>query len=175
MSDNHTTEDTAEFLTSRDTIEATLHVDDTEFPIEVRDVTRDELEAIEEQREAIEAEIQSLRTEQTEIDEAIEAIQTLESGSTVQVPVGGDAYIRAEIADIDEVVVSLGGGYAAERDQDGAVDSLESKQDTIDGRIEELQEQVSDLETESEELEERAQQMQAQQMQQLQQQQQPDE
>lgn len=48
MSDNHTTEDTAEFLTSRDTIEATLHVDDTEFPIEVRDVTRDELEAIEE-------------------------------------------------------------------------------------------------------------------------------
>jgi prefoldin alpha subunit len=134
-----------------------------------------ELEAIEEQREALQAEIQSLQNEKTEIDEAIEAAEDLESGSTVQVPLGGGAYVRAEIADIDEIVVDLGGGYAAEREQDGAIDSLETKKDTIDERIEEIQEDVAELENESEELEQRAQQMQAQQMQQLQQQQQPDE
>ncbi len=135
-----------------------------------------ELEAIEEQREALQTEIEGLRDQKTEIDEAIEAAEELESGSTVQVPLGGDAYVRAEIADIDEIVVDLGGGYAAERDQDGAIDSLEAKKDTIDDRIEEIQADVAELESESEELEERAQQMQAQQMQQLQQQQQqPDE
>ena len=135
-----------------------------------------ELEAIEQQREALEAEVQSLQAQQREIDEAIEALESLESGSTVQVPLGGDAYVRAEIADIDEVIVSLGGGYAAERDQDGAADSLESKKETLDERIEDIRSDIAALEQESDELEERAQQMQAQQMQQLQQQQgQPDE
>jgi prefoldin alpha subunit len=130
-----------------------------------------ELEVIEQQREALEAEIQTLRTQQTTIDEAIEAVEDLDSGDTVQVPLGGGAYVRAEVADVDEVIVDLGGGYAAERDQAGAVDSLEYKKDTIDDRIEELRSEVAALESESEELEQRARQMQAQQMQQLQQQQ----
>jgi len=57
---------------------------------------------------------------------------------------------RAEIADIDEVIVSLGGGYAAEREEEGAISSLETKKDTIDERIEELQAQVSELDSEAE-------------------------
>lgn len=44
---DHTTDDTAEWLQSTDTVEATIHVDGEEFPIEVRDITRDELEALE--------------------------------------------------------------------------------------------------------------------------------
>jgi len=131
-----------------------------------------EIEQMEQEIEAIEGEIESLRQEKTEADEAIEAIGTLESGSTVQVPVGGDAYIRATIEDIDEVVVSLGGGFAAEREEEGAVSSLETKKDTLDERIEDLQSQIAEVETEKEELEQQAQQMQQQQMQQMMQQQQ---
>lgn len=57
-----TTNDTGEFLTERDTIEATLHVDDREFPIEVRDVTRDELEDIEDKSgDGPEAEEEAMR------------------------------------------------------------------------------------------------------------------
>ncbi len=85
-----------------------------------------EIEQMEQEVEAIDEEIERLREKQTDIDEAIEAIETLDSGSTVQVPLGGDAYIRATIEDIDEVVVSLGGGYSAEREQDGAVSTLEA-------------------------------------------------
>lgn len=133
-----------------------------------------QIEEIEQQQDALEEEVESLREEKREADEAIEAIGELETGSTVQVPVGGDAYVRAEVADIDEVVVSLGGGYAAERDQDGAVDTLETKKDTLDDRIEEIQSDIAELETESSELEERAQQMQQQQMQQMQQSQEDD-
>jgi prefoldin alpha subunit len=132
-----------------------------------------ELQALDEEIEEVDDEISSVRQEQSDIDEAIEAIETLDSGSTVQVPLGGGAYLRAEIQDIDEVIVSLGGGYAAEQEQDDAISALERKRDSLDDRIAELREEKGDLEEESDELEQRAQQMQQQmqqqQMQQMQQ------
>jgi len=131
-----------------------------------------ELEAIEEQQEALENEIAGLEQEKREIDEAMDAVDQLETDDTVQVPLGGGAFVRATIQDVDEIVVDLGGNYAAERDQDGAISSLEAKKGTLDDRIEDLRSQIAELETHSEEIEQEAQQAQAQQMQQLQQQQQ---
>ena len=131
-----------------------------------------ELEAIEEQQEALQNEIAGLEQEKREIDEAIDAVDQLETDDTVQVPLGGGAFVRATIQDVDEIVVDLGGNYAAERDQDGAISSLEAKKGTLDDRIEDLRSQIAELETQSEEIEQEAQQAQAQQMQQLQQQQQ---
>ena len=132
-----------------------------------------ELQAIDEEIEALEDEISSLQTEQADIDDAVEAIGTLDTGATVQVPLGGGAYIRAEIQDIDEIIVDLGGDFAAEQEADDAVDALRTKQDALDDRIAEVREEVEELESESSELEQQAQQMQQQmqqqQMQQMQQ------
>lgn len=129
-----------------------------------------QLEEIEERREGLEAEIERLNAKKQEIDEAIEAIEAIETGSTVQVPLGGGAYARTEIANLDEIVVELGGGYAAERDEEGAVKTLETKKDTFDERIGDVEAEIETLESESAELEERAQQLQSQQLQQMQQQ-----
>ncbi len=129
---------------------------------------QEQMQVLEREKQAIEAEIQNIRNEQGEIDEAIEAIETLETGSTVQVPVGGDAYVRAEIQDIEEVIVTLGGGYAAERDSDGAIDSLEHKRDALEERIADLEAEIETVESETDDLEARAQQAQQQQMQQMQ-------
>ncbi|WP_396613276.1 prefoldin subunit alpha [Haloferax sp. S1W] len=133
-----------------------------------------ELQAIDQEIESLESEIEALNTEKQEIDEAIEAIETLETGSTVQVPLGGDAYLRAEVQDIDEIIVSLGANYAAEQDQSDAVESLRRKQDLLDENIATLRGEIEDLEEESDEIEQQAmeaqQQMQQQQMQQMQQQ-----
>ncbi len=136
---------------------------------------QEQLEAINSEVASLEEDIEQLRTEKTKADEAIDAIDRLESDDVVQVPLGGDAYVRAEIQNIDEIVVSLGGGYAAERDQDGAVKSLNAKKETLDERIESVQSEITELQAESDELEQQAQQMQQQQMQQLQQQFQSDE
>lgn len=133
-----------------------------------------ELQALDEEIEALEAEVASYRQEKIDIDDAVEAIETLETGATVQVPLGGGAYVRAEVQDIDEIVVSLGGNYSAEQDQEDAVDVLRRKQDALDDRIEETEADINELESESKELEQQAQQMQ-QQMQQQQMQQQSDE
>ncbi|NGM70077.1 prefoldin subunit alpha [Natronolimnobius sp. AArcel1] len=137
-----------------------------------------ELQELEQQIEALEGEVESLRQEKTEIDEATDALETLESGSTVQVPLGGGAFLRATIEDIDEAIVELGANYAAEFEQDGAVDALESKKELVDEQISELNDEVTELEAESQQLEQQAQQMQQQamqqQMQQMGQQGQPD-
>lgn len=129
-----------------------------------------QLQLLEQQKQAIRAEIQSVRAQQGMIDDAIDAVETLESDSTVQVPLGGGAYVRAEIQDIDEIVVELGGGYAAERDSDGAISSLENKRGALDDRIEDLEGEITEIESDTEALEAKAQQLQQQQMQQLQQQ-----
>jgi prefoldin alpha subunit len=131
-----------------------------------------EIEAIDEEIAELKAEVESLRVRQSEVDEAVEAIETLDSGSTVQVPLGGGAYLRAEIQDIDEVIVDLGGGYAAEQPQDDAIDALERKRGVLDDRVDDVEAEISELESESEELEQQAQQMQQQMQQQQMQQQQ---
>ena len=129
-----------------------------------------QLQALEEEKQAIEAEISAVEAEKGEIDEAIDAVGTLETDNTVQVPLGGGAYVRAEIQDMDAVVVGLGGGYAAERDGEGAIESLETKKGTLDDRIADLEDEIDEVDEETAELEQKAQQAQQQQMQQMQQQ-----
>ena len=137
-----------------------------------------ELQAIDEEIETLKAEIDDLQTEQAAIDDAIEAIDTLDTGSTVQMPLGGGAYVRAEVQDIDEIIVDLGGDFAAEQEADDAADALRTKQEVLDDRIDEVRAEVGELEDESSELEQQAQQMQQQmqqqQMQQMQQAQEDD-
>jgi prefoldin alpha subunit len=131
----------------------------------------EQIQALEEEKETVRDEIEDLEAEKTEIDEAIEGIETLESGSTVQVPLGGGAYLRADVEDIDEVIVELGGGYAAEQAQGDAVDVLENKKENLDDRIDGLQSEIAEIEAESQELEQEAQQAQQQMLQQQMQQQ----
>jgi len=117
-----------------------------------------QLQAVESQLEAVQVEIQNLRARQSDIEGAIEAIESLETGSTVQVPVGGGAYVRATVDDIDEVIVGIGSDYAAEQEQDGAVSLLQTRKDNVGGRIEELTEAIDRLESQGEELSQEAQQ-----------------
>ena len=117
-----------------------------------------QLQAVESQLESLQVQIQNLRASKADIDEAIDAIEALETGSSVQVPVGGGAYVRATIDDIDEVIVGIGADYAAERDQDGAVSLLSERKDNIDDRLEELTDAVAQLESQGEELSQEAQQ-----------------
>lgn len=132
-----------------------------------------EIEELSQQLQAIETQIETLRTqaqalleEQSEVNDAIEAIERLETGSTVQVPLGGGASVRAEIADIDEIIVDIGGGYATERNQEQAISILEDRHEQLDEREDEITDELADLESRQEELSLRAQQLQQQQMQQ---------
>jgi prefoldin alpha subunit len=108
--------------------------------------------------EVLTAQVQRMRAERTEIKEAIDAIESLDDGDEVQVPLGGGAYVRAAIEDMDAVIVGLGAGYAAERDEAAAVEVLEGKADRLDEQIDEAQAAITDLEAQGEELSAQAQQ-----------------
>lgn len=131
----------------------------------------EEIESLREEQDQLEGTVEELEASQEEIDEVVEGLGELETGSTVQVPLGAGTYVRAEIEDIEEVVVSLGGSYAAELDRDGARDALADRRAFIDERIEETEAEIAEIEDEAEELEAEAQQAQQQMLQQLQQQQ----
>lgn len=124
-----------------------------------------EIEELEEAEDELERQIESLESEKIAIDEAIEGIQTLETGSTVQVPLGGDAYVRAEIAAIDEIVVGIGAEYAVEQPEESAIEVLESRKEDLDDRIAEYRSQITEVQEERAELEQRVQQSQEQLMQ----------
>jgi len=126
----------------------------------------EQLQEIQGAIESLEATVEGIRERQREIDEGVSAIGDIETGTTVQVPLGGGAYARAEIQDVDELIVELGADYAAEFDREGAIEALEDKSDRLDDRIEEVTEQISELEAESSQLEGRAQQLQQQALQQ---------
>ncbi len=130
------------------------------------------VQAIEQEQEMLRSEIEALQRQKTEIDEATEGIETLETGSTVQVPLGGGAFVRAAVENSDEVIVDLGADYAAERDADGALSTLETKKEMLDDRIQDIRSEIAELDDEADELEAHAQQLQQQQLQQMQQQQQ---
>lgn len=108
--------------------------------------------------EALRTQVQRLRAEQRDVEGAIDAIETLDSGDEVQVPLGGGAYVHAAIEDMDAVIVGIGGGYAAERDEGDAVGVLEGKVERLQSEIDEAAEAIADLEAQGEELSVQAQQ-----------------
>jgi prefoldin alpha subunit len=115
-------------------------------------------EEIDQVIEALRNQVQRMRAEQTELEEAMDAIEDLEDGDTVQVPVGGDTYVQAAIEDIDAVIVGVGGGYAAERGQAEAVDLLEEKVDRLQEQLDEATDAIADLEAQGEQISAQAQQ-----------------
>jgi prefoldin alpha subunit len=131
----------------------------------------EQIEELREQQEQLEAAIEGVHEEQAEIDDVIDGLETLETGDTVQVPLGAGAYVRAEVQEMEEVVVSVGGGYAVEQPDEDAAVTLDGRKDLLDDRIDDLEEELEELQKETESLEQQAQQAQQQLMQQMQQQQ----
>lgn len=116
-----------------------------------------QIQVIESQLEAVQREIQVLNARKNNLTDAIDAISTIDTGSTIQVPVGGGAYVRATVDSIDEIIVGIGGGYSTEGDDDEAVSILEDRKDRIDERVSDLNEAVAELETQGQQLSQEAQ------------------
>lgn len=123
-----------------------------------------ELQQVSQQLQLIQSQLQELAAEQERLrgsvqrlDGAIDALERLESGSTVQVPLGGNTYVRAEIQDVDEVLVAIGADYSAQRSRDGAIETLNERRSIVEERIQTLAEHLAELESKGAELEQHAQ------------------
>lgn len=118
-----------------------------------------QLQLIQAQLEELTREREAIRTTLENLRGAMDALERLDSGSTVQVPLGGSAYVRAEIQEIDEVIVDIGAGYSAQRSQDGALSTLDERETILEDRLETVTERIGELESEGSELERQLQQV----------------
>ena len=130
----------------------------------------EQLQQLDAQRQSLRSEIERLRVARQEITEAINALETLETGSHVQVPIGGGAYVRASVEDIDEVIVRLGSDFAAEQNREAAIESLTTRRELLGERSERIRELIEQIQSDISTLEGNAHQLQSRLQQQLQQQ-----
>lgn len=90
-------------------------------------------------------------------EDAVESLETIEDGSDVLVPLGGDARVRANVKHVDEVVVGVGADTSVELERDDAVDVLEDKIDELENAKQELRNEVESRRQELEDVARRAQ------------------
>lgn len=117
-----------------------------------------QIQELEQVQSQLQAQVEAARTSQQAVTEAKNALGDLETDDVVQVPLGGGAYVRARIEDIDEVIVELGSDYAAEQTRDDAIDSLDRRSDHIEEQIAEIQDGIADIQSDMQELESQAEQ-----------------
>jgi len=117
-----------------------------------------QLQELDQVIDVLRSQVQRMRLEQAELRDAVEAIESLDDGDEVQVPLGGGAFVRAAIEDMDAVIVGLGAGYAAERGEAEAVELLEGQAERLQSEIDEATDAIADLEAQGEELGAQAQQ-----------------
>lgn len=109
----------------------------------------EQLQGLEELRAELDAKIDELRERRDTLATATDTVDELEAGEEILVPVAEGVRVRATVASVDDLIVGVGSGYAAELDADGAADVIESKRETLADQIEELED---DLETTEEEI-----------------------
>lgn len=119
-----------------------------------------QLQELDQVQSQLQAQLEAARVRQEEVREAISALEELDTDAIVQVPLGGDAYVKARIIDIDEVIVDLGADFSAVQTREGAIDALERRNDQIDEQMDRLGETLSDVESDIAEVESHAQQLQ---------------
>ena len=109
-----------------------------------------EINVYRQQAELIQQQIELIQASIAEIDAFINTLDDLNGKDSVDafVPVGAGSFIKGELKSTDEIIVSIGSGYAVKKDADGAREILEgqkeSLKDSLDKMLANLQ-QCSDI------------------------------
>ena len=109
-----------------------------------------EINAYSQQAELIKQQIEMIQASIAEVDALSNTIDDIEGKESIEafVPVGAGSFIKGELKSTDEIIVSIGSGYAVKKDADGAREIIagqkEDLKDSLDKMLANLQ-QVSDI------------------------------
>ena len=96
-----------------------------------------EINAYRQQAELIQQQIEMIQASIAEVDSLFNTLEDIEGKESIEafVPVGAGSFIKGELKSTDEIIVSIGSGYAVKKDADGAREILKGqKEDLIDSR-----------------------------------------
>lgn len=109
-----------------------------------------EINAYKQQGDLIQQQIELIRASIAEVDALTNTLDDLEGKEAVEafVPVGAGSFIKGELKNPDEVIVSIGSGIAVKKDVEGARQTIARQkkdlEDSLDKMLANMQ-QVSDI------------------------------
>ena len=109
-----------------------------------------EINAYRQQADLIQQQIEMIQASIAEVDSLFNTLEDIEGKESIEafVPVGAGSFIKGELKSTDEIIVSIGSGYAVKKDADGAREILagqkEDLKDSLDKMLANLQ-QVTDI------------------------------
>jgi prefoldin alpha subunit len=109
-----------------------------------------EINAYRQQAELIQQQIEMIQASISEVDSLFTTLEDIEGKESIEafVPVGAGSFIKGELKSTDEIIVSIGSGYAVKKDADGAREILagqkEDLKDSMDKMLANLQ-QCTDI------------------------------
>jgi len=109
-----------------------------------------EINAYNQQAELIRQQIELIQASIGEVDALSNTLDDLNGEKSVEafVPVGAGSFIKGELKDTDEIIISIGAGYAIKKDAEGAKEIIAGQkkdlEDSLDKMLANLQ-QVTDI------------------------------
>ena len=109
-----------------------------------------EINAYSQQAELIKQQIEMIQASIAEVDALSNTLDDLNGEKAVEafVPVGAGSFIKGELKDTDEIIISIGAGYAIKKDAEGAKAIIAGQrkdlEDSLDKMLANLQ-QVTDI------------------------------
>lgn len=109
-----------------------------------------EINAYNQQAELIRQQIELIQASIGEVDALSNTLDDLNGEKSVEafVPVGAGSFIKGELKDTDEIIISIGAGYAIKKDAEGAKKIIAGQkkdlEDSLDKMLANLQ-QVTDI------------------------------
>ena len=109
-----------------------------------------EINAYNQQADLIRQQIELIQASIGEVDALSNTLDDLNGEKSVEafVPVGAGSFIKGELKDTDEIIISIGAGYAIKKDAEGAKKIIAGQkkdlEDSLDKMLANLQ-QVTDI------------------------------
>lgn len=109
-----------------------------------------EINAYNQQADLVRQQIELIQSSIAEVDALTTTLDDLNGEKAVEafVPVGAGSFIKGELKDTDEIIISIGAGYAIKKDADGAKEIISGQkkdlEDSLDKMLASLQ-QISDI------------------------------
>ena len=109
-----------------------------------------EINAYNQQADLIRQQIELIQASIGEVDALSNTLDDLNGEKSVEafVPVGAGSFIKGELKDTDEIIISIGAGYAIKKDTEGAKKIIAGQkkdlEDSLDKMLANLQ-QVTDI------------------------------
>ncbi len=125
-----------------------------------------EINAYNQQAELIRQQIELIQASIGEVDALSNTLDDLKGEKSVEafVPVGAGSFIKGELKDTDEIIISIGAGYAIKKDAEGAKviiagqkKELEDSLDKMSANLQQVTDIVANLQGQAQQIQAAAQ------------------